>query len=122
MAGSSGRSQPACRCWPPRTFHCCSTPAPPGRRWSSAVVALALWCMIGVGLGSVLPNQVGAIIAILAFTQFVEPIVRLGLSAFDATAPIARFLPGAAAEAIAGSSFYTAGSATGCSDDCLGRW
>lgn len=81
------------------------------------IVALALWCMIGVGLGTVLPNQIGAIITILAFTQFVEPIVRLGLSAFDATAGIARFLPGAAAEAVAGSSFYAAGSAM----ELLGR-
>lgn len=82
-----------------------------------SVVALSIWCMIGVGLGSVLTNQVAAIITILAFTQFVEPIVRLGLSAFDATAPIARFLPGAAAESIAGSSFYSAGSSV----ELLGR-
>lgn len=75
-----------------------------------SIVALGIWCMIGVGLGSVLTNQVAAIITILAFTQFVEPILRLGLSAWDVTAPIARFLPGAAAESIAGSSFYSAGS------------
>lgn len=91
-----------------------------GDTWVSLLlttVALAIWCMIGVGLGTVLPNQIGAIITILAFTQFVEPIVRLGLAAFDATAGIAQFLPGAAAEAIAGSSFYAVGS----SMELLGR-
>ena len=34
----------------------------------------AAWC----------PNQVAAIVVILAFTQFVEPIARLALGAFDA--------------------------------------
>ncbi|MET0934094.1 MAG: ABC transporter permease, partial [Mycetocola sp.] len=37
------------------------------------VLALALWAVIGVGLGALIPNQVAAIVVILAFTQFVEP-------------------------------------------------
>lgn len=83
-----------------------------------SVVALALWALVGVGLGSVLPQQVAAIVTILAFTQFVEPILRLGLGSFDATDGIARFLPGAAAEAIVGSSVFTIGGTL----ELLTRW
>lgn len=72
-----------------------------------SVLAMALWCVIGVGLGSLLTNQVAAVVVILAFTQFVEPILRIGLSAVDALAGAQKFLPGAAAEALAGSSLYS---------------
>lgn len=82
------------------------------------VVALALWGVIGVGLGALIPNQIASVVVILAFTQFVEPILRMGLAASDLTADAAKFLPGAAAEALVGSSFYaTTGMA-----ELLGRW
>jgi hypothetical protein len=71
-----------------------------------SVVALAVWCVVGVGFGSVIRNQVAAIVTLLAFTQFVEPLLRLGLASMDATAGIARWLPGAAGEAIAGASVF----------------
>lgn len=71
-----------------------------------SVVALAVWCVVGVGFGSVVTHQVAAIVTLLAFTQFVEPLLRLGLGALDATSEIARWLPGAAGEAIAGASIY----------------
>ncbi len=71
-----------------------------------SVVALTLWALVGVGFGSVLTNQVAAIVVLLAFTQFVEPLLRLLLAQFDATEAISKFLPGAAGEAIAGSSLY----------------
>jgi len=76
-------------------------------------LALTVWCVVGVGLGFAMPNQVVAIVVVLAFTQFVEPIARLVLGLNDATAGIGRFLPGAAGEAISGGSFY---SATGAGD------
>ncbi|QZN84708.1 ABC transporter permease [Cellulomonas sp. C5510] len=72
------------------------------------VLSLTIWCVLGVGLGFALPNQVVAIIVVLAFTQFVEPIARLVLNLNDATAGISRFMPGAAGEAISGGSFYSA--------------
>jgi ABC-type transport system involved in multi-copper enzyme maturation permease subunit len=72
-----------------------------------SVVALVLWALVGVGFGSVLTNQVAAIVVLLAFTQFVEPILRILLAQFDATEAVSKFLPGAAGEAIAGSSLYT---------------
>ncbi len=71
-------------------------------------LALTVWCVVGVGLGFAMPNQVVAIVVVLAFTQFVEPIARLVLGLNDATAPIGKFLPGAAGEAISGGSFYSA--------------
>lgn len=89
--------------------------------WASigwSVVALAIWGVIGVGVGTLVPNQVASVVAILAFTQFVEPIARLGLVAVEGAAEVAKYLPGAAAEALAGSSLY---SATGMAD-LLARW
>lgn len=76
-------------------------------------LALTIWCVLGVGLGFAMPNQVVAIVVVLAFTQFVEPIARLVLGLNDGTAVIGKFLPGAAGEAISGGSFY---SATGAGD------
>lgn len=72
-----------------------------------SVVAIAIWCVIGVGLGSLLTNQVAAVVVILAFTQFVEPVLRIGLAAIDPLQGVQKFLPGAAAEALAGSSLYS---------------
>lgn len=72
-----------------------------------SVVALALWAVIGVGLGTMLTNQVAAVVVVLAFTQFVEPILRIGFSAVDSLAGVAKFFPGAAAEALVGSSLYS---------------
>ncbi len=84
--------------------------------WS--VVALAIWTLVGVGFGTALKNQVVGIVVILAFTQLVEPILRVALGMIEATQGVAKWLPGAAGEAIAGSSFY---ATTGLSD-LLPRW
>ena len=71
------------------------------------VLAMALWAVIGVGLGSLIQNQIAAIIVVLAFTQFVEPILRFGSSIWEWTASVGRFLPGSASDALVGSSFFT---------------
>ena len=75
------------------------------------VLAMALWGAIGVGLGALVPNQVAAIVIVIAFTQFVEPVLRLAASLNDVTASIGRFLPGAASDALVGASFYSIASA-----------
>jgi hypothetical protein len=76
------------------------------------LIAMALWAAIGVGLGVLVPNQAAVIIIILAFTQFVEPLLRL-VSSFSApTAQIGKFLPGASSDALVGSSVFTISSAT----------
>jgi len=71
------------------------------------VVSMTIWTMIGVGFGTVLTNQVASIVVLLAFTQFVEPVLRAALGAVDVLAPVGRFLPGAAAESISGASLYS---------------
>ncbi|GAB6985620.1 ABC transporter permease [Nocardioides pyridinolyticus] len=83
------------------------------------IVVTALWAVIGAAFGSVLTNQVAAIVVILAFTQFVEPVARLALGAFDAVDGIAKFLPGAAADGLMGASFF--GALGGESTDLLSR-
>ena len=47
---------------------------------------------------------------VIAFTQFVEPILRLAASLNDVTATIGQFLPGAASDALVGASFYSIAS------------
>ncbi len=72
------------------------------------IVAMALWAAVGVGFGAMLRNQVAAIVVILAFNQIVEPLLRIGLAQWTATAGIPRFLPGAAGDAAAGGSLSAA--------------
>ncbi|MBF4572186.1 ABC transporter permease [Herbiconiux sp. VKM Ac-1786] len=77
-----------------------------------SLLAMALWAAIGVGLGTLVPSQVAAIVIVLAFTQFVEPLLRLGSTITDWSAQIGQFLPGSASDALVGSSIYTAMSGT----------
>lgn len=72
-----------------------------------SVVALTLWSLVGVGVGTVMTNQIAAIVVLLVFTQFVEPLLRVFLAQFEVTEGIAKFLPGAAGEAVVGSSLYS---------------
>jgi hypothetical protein len=72
-----------------------------------ALIAMALWAAVGVGLGTLVPNQTAAIVIILAFTQFVEPLLRLATSFSDVTAAIGKFLPGASSDALVGASFFS---------------
>ncbi len=71
------------------------------------LLAMGLWAAIGVGLGVLVPNQVAAIVIVLAFTQFVEPLLRLAASFLEVTARIGNFLPGAASDALVGASVFT---------------
>ncbi|HEY8718442.1 ABC transporter permease [Pengzhenrongella sp.] len=84
-----------------------------------SVLALTVWTVVGVGFGTFLTNQVAVIVVLLAFTQFVEPILRFGLAQFDWSSGISKFLPGAAGEAITGASFY---ASSGLTANLLGSW
>jgi ABC-2 type transport system permease protein len=78
------------------------------------LIAMALWGAIGVGVGTLIPSQVGSIVVILAFTQFLEPILRLAAGFVDVLGDIAQYLPGAAGDALVGASFFSvAGPAVG---------
>ena len=71
------------------------------------LVAMMVWAVLGVGLGVLIRSQSGAIVVVLAFTQFIEPLLRLGTSLWDWTAQVGKFLPGAASDALAGSSIFS---------------
>ena len=78
------------------------------------LIAMALWGAIGVGVGTLIPSQVGSIVVILAFTQFLEPILRLAAGFVEVLGDIAQYLPGAAGDALVGASFFSvAGPAAG---------
>ncbi len=82
-----------------------------GATWAMflrSVIAMALWAIIGVGLGALIRSQAGAIVAVIAFTQFIEPIARMGGLFSDTAASITRFLPGSVSDTFVGESIYTA--------------
>lgn len=60
------------------------------------LLAVALYALVGVGLGALVRNQVGAIVGVLVYLFVLEPIVR----AIPATAPFYRWMPGGAQEAL----------------------
>lgn len=72
-----------------------------------AILAMALWSAIGVALGVLVPSQVAAIVIVVAFTQFVEPVLRFASGLTDWSSAVGRFLPGSASDALVGSSFYS---------------
>ncbi|TFB80889.1 ABC-2 transporter permease [Terrimesophilobacter mesophilus] len=86
------------------------------------VLAMAIWAIIGVGLGALIPSQVAAIVIVLAFTQFLEPILRLMTSLADWAAGIGQYLPGAASDALVGSSIFTSMTAAASGAQSLEWW
>ena len=76
------------------------------------VLAMALWAVIGVALGTLVRNQVAALVIVLAFTQFVEPILRSVSAIWEWTARVGQFLPGSASDALVGWSVFTSLGAT----------
>ena len=81
-----------------------------GNTWILAVrviLAMALWAAIGVALGTLVPNQVAVLVIVLAFTQFLEPILRSVSFIWEWTAQVGQFLPGSASDALVGWSVFT---------------
>ena len=73
-----------------------------------SVLALTIWFVLGIALGALLMNQVGVIIALVVWTQFVEPALRSVLAILgDPWADIAVILPGVAGESLTGQTFYS---------------
>ena len=62
----------------------------------SSGLALVVYAVIGVGVGALLRNQVGAIVGSLVYLFVVEPIIRQ----IPATAPAYKWMPGGALEAL----------------------
>jgi ABC-2 type transport system permease protein len=61
--------------------------------------ALVVYAVIGVGVGALLRNQVGAIVGALVYLYVVEPVIR----AIPATAPAFKWMPGGALQAMTAS-------------------
>lgn len=70
------------------------------------ILGFAIWALIGIGVGSILRNQVAAVVTVLAFTLFIEPLVRTAAAFAPQLEPVTRYLPGAAADTLTGSDFY----------------
>ncbi|WP_457099477.1 ABC transporter permease [Microbacterium sp. P5_E9] len=76
------------------------------------LLAYVLWVFIGIGVGALVRNQVGAIVGVLVFTQFLEPVARAAASFVDGLSDVTQYLPGAASDALVGASVFTASMAT----------
>jgi ABC-2 type transport system permease protein len=59
-------------------------------------LAIVIYAIIGVGVGALLRNQVGAIVGALVYLFVVEPVIR----SVPATAPAYKWMPGGALEAM----------------------
>ena len=84
------------------------------------LLAFVLWTLVGLGVGTLVRNQVTALVLVLAFTQFVEPIARVGGGFVEWLAPIVGVLPGAAGDALVGASALSLGAVT--ASDPLEWW
>ncbi|WP_243075374.1 ABC transporter permease [Microbacterium sp. SS28] len=73
------------------------------------LLAYVLWVFVGVGVGSLVRNQVGAIVGVLVFTQFLEPVARAAASFVEGLTDVTKYLPGAASDALVGASIFAAG-------------
>ncbi len=64
-----------------------------------AILAVGLWTLFGLGIGTLIRNQVAAILVAVAMAFIIEPLVGLALSAADLDA-VAKFLPSNASSAM----------------------
>ncbi|MET0812806.1 MAG: ABC transporter permease [Microbacterium sp.] len=85
------------------------------------LLAYVLWVLIGIGVGTLVRNQVGAIVGVLVFTQFLEPVARAAASFAEWLSDVTRFLPGAASDTLVGASVFSV-SMTGEAADTLEWW
>lgn len=68
------------------------------------VLGCGVWAVFGLGLGTLLRNQVVAIVVALVVVFVVEPIAGVLLGLTDVGGAVAQFLPGAASGAIVAGS------------------
>lgn len=84
-------------------------------------VDMGIWAVLGLGVGILVKNQAAAIVIVIVFTQFVEPMARLAGAVNEKIGNIVGFLPGAASDAFAGNSVYSVMS-TGSTYHQLSWW
>jgi ABC-type transport system involved in multi-copper enzyme maturation permease subunit len=64
-----------------------------------AVLAVALWAVLGLGIGTLIRNQVVALLVAIGVAWIAEPLLALALNALD-VGSVARFLPTQATTAL----------------------
>ena len=69
------------------------------RAMALAVVAVAMWALIGLGIGTLIRNQIVALLVAIGLAWIVEPLIGIALRAFH-VAEVAKFLPTSATQAI----------------------
>lgn len=74
-------------------------PAQLFRTLALALLVLALWSLIGLGVGVLIPNQVAALFVGVAAAWIIEPILGFGLTFVDWGDGLARFFPSQATTA-----------------------
>jgi ABC-2 type transport system permease protein len=65
----------------------------------TAAVAVALWAVVGLGVGTLIRNQIVALLVAIGVAWIAEPLIALILNASGAGS-VARFLPGQATSAL----------------------
>ena len=86
------------------------------------ILAFVLWVLIGIGVGALVRNQVAAIVGVLVFTQFLEPIGRTVAGFVEGLTGFTRFLPGAASDALVGASLFSTAAPGLPAEDPLAWW
>ncbi|KQR84408.1 ABC transporter permease [Microbacterium sp. CFBP 13617] len=79
------------------------------------LLAFALWALVGIGVGTVVRNQVAAIVIVLAITLFIEPIVRTIGGVVEGFDDVVKWFPSAASDALVGQTIFSSVSTTGAS-------
>jgi len=62
------------------------------------VLGLVVWSVLGLGVGTLLKNQIAAILVVVGFTFIAEPLLQAGLNALGWFS-VSKFLPGQASMA-----------------------
>lgn len=71
------------------------------RSLALSLLALALWALIGLGVGILIPNMVAALLVGIGFAWIVEPIIGFALSFWDFSRDnVVKFLPSQATNAM----------------------
>ncbi|MFJ4159859.1 ABC transporter permease subunit [Microbacterium testaceum] len=71
------------------------------------LLAFALWALVGIGVGTVVRNQVAAIVIVLAVTLFIEPIVRTIGGLVEGFGGVVKWFPSAASDALVGQTIFS---------------
>ena len=56
------------------------------------VVAVAIWTLVGIGLGTLIRNQIAAILIAVFITFLIEPLLSFALNAAD-LGGVAKYMP-----------------------------